>query len=190
MVILLQTGCVKPLAFSRPEADLVDDPTFEIIEGITVPDVVGPAGCGAQALAALLAFDDPTLDAQRLADELPWQDLGASPVDLLLEARSRGATTSIDAGTWDDLREAIAAERPVLIMIDAALEIRTLTRSYDTVPLMHWAIVSGIAVDDDQALLAAPEHRHHVVSRELLEARWARSDHCLIRITGAPRDER
>jgi hypothetical protein len=47
---------------------------------------------------------------------------------------------------------------------------------------MHWAIVSGVASDDSQVLLAAENRRHYIASTEDFKRRWERSDFCMISI--------
>lgn len=142
-------------------------------------------GCGAQALAAILAFDDPEIDAAELGETLPWHDAGATPVHLLLEARRRGRGASIARGSIDDLRAEVRADRPAMVMFDASPEVRTLFSRIPTTKVMHWAVVSGVAIDGGRVLLAAPGARHHVVDRADFQRRWARSDYCLIRIRRA-----
>ena len=178
-------GCISPLTFRTSEAKLIASGEYIIIEGIEVPKVRGVSGCGAQALAAILAFDDPEIDPAALAEALPWHDEGATPVHLLLEARRRGREATIASGSPDDLAEQIGAGRPVLVMIDAAPEVRTLLARIPTTPVMHWSVVSGVALDGEHVLLAAPASHHHIVDRADFLRRWARSDYCLIRLRRA-----
>jgi predicted double-glycine peptidase len=181
MVPLAAAGCVSPLATSLPEASLRDDARYRLVDGLSMPRVRGPEGCGAAALAAVVTFGGPRDAAQALAEDLPWQDRGATPVDLLLEARSRGVQARIARGTWESLREEVDLGRPALVMIDAAYELLFAGR----LPLprvMHWAVVSGMATDGSKILLAARPGRHHVLSRRQFLRRWARSDNCLITV--------
>lgn len=179
-------GCISPLSFSTPEAKLIASGEYIIVTGIEVPKVRGISGCGAQALAAILAFDDPEIDPISLAEALPWHDEGATPVHILLEARRHGREATIARGSLNDLAEEARAGRPVLVMIDAAPEVRTLLSRIPTTKVMHWSVVSGVALDGQHVLLAAPEAHHHVVDRAEFERRWAQSDYCLIRIRRRP----
>jgi hypothetical protein len=104
---------------STPECDLVRTGRFDLITGIDLPQVKGVNGCGAQALAAVLAYVDQPGEAHSIAIELPWHDVGATPIDLLLEARRRGFDATITRGTIEALAENIQADRPVLVMLDA-----------------------------------------------------------------------
>jgi len=180
LVTPLLLGCHSPLSDTRGEARLVESGEFRVVEGLDVPEVSGPSGCGAQGLAAVLAFDDPSLDAGRLAADLPWHDLGATPVDLLLEARSRGLTARIERGEWAAVRDAIERDRPVLVMLDVGYEVRTLVSRLPTGKIMHWAVASGVSEDDSRILLATTGARHHVVPRDEFLNRWDASDHCMI----------
>lgn len=177
-------GCFSPVRRSTPETEIVSSGAYDVVEGLEVPEVDGAQGCGAQALATVLASlgrsADPAADAATLADELPWHDLGATPVDLLLEARRRGYDARVLAGTLAELADAVANERRVLLMLDVGVEVRTITMRIPSSKVMHWGVLSGIAYDGSNVLLAATEHRHHVVAREDLLKRWARSDHCMI----------
>ncbi len=176
-------GCVSPTAVSRSERELLATGEYHIIPDIDLPKVRGVAGCGAQALAASLAFLDNKIDAEMLAEELPWHDYGATPVELLLEARRRGYKAKIASGTWDQLARHVENEATLLVMFDAGYEVKWFFSTHELPRVMHWGLVSGIAKDDSRILLAASNERHHVVSREEFERRWAKSERCLIIIT-------
>ena len=178
-------GCISPLSFSTSEAKLIASGEYLIVTGIEVPKVRGVSGCGAQALAAILAFGDPEIDPISLAEALPWHDEGATPVHLLLEARRHGREATIVRGSLDDLAVEARTGRPVLVMIDAAPEVRTLFARIPTTRVMHWSVVSGVAIDGEHVLLAAPAAHHHIVDRADFDRRWARSDYCMIRIERA-----
>ncbi len=173
-------GCVSPIAVSRSERSLVATGDYHIISGIDLPKVRGVEGCGAQALAASLAFLDKKIDPEILAEELPWHDYGATPVELLLEARRLGYKAKIASGTWDQLARHVENEATLLVMFDAGYEVKWFFSTHELPRVMHWGIVSGIAKDDSRILLAASDERHHVVTREAFERRWAKSEMCLI----------
>mgnify|MGYP001815165342 CR=1 FL=1 len=137
------------------------------------------AGCGAQALGGALGRADGT-DPQAAADALPWHDRGATPVDLLLAARAAGCDAELRAGTWEDLERVVAAQGTGIVMIDAAPEVRTLFSAFQTSPVMHWALVAGLARDGSEVLIGLPEDRVAIMDRAWFLDRWSRSDHCLI----------
>ena len=176
-------GC-SPLHRSVPEADLIKAGKHVLVEGIDVPKPRGPRGCGSQSLGAMIAFATPGLAAESVADELPWHDEGATPVDLLLAARHRGCEAVIARGTIEALKASIASGRPILVMMDAGLEARSIIFGFrwPTPHVMHWAIVSGVARDDSQVLLAAAKRRHYIASTEDFTRRWEQSDFCMISI--------
>ncbi len=180
------SGCMSPLYRSTDETRLTDSGRYHIVDGLDVPAVRGPDGCGAQALATVLAHEDAALDAGEVADALPWHDVGATPVDLLLAARDRGFEAGIARGTWGAVVESALQDRPLLVMVDARPEFRTLLFRIPGRTLMHWSVVSGIARDGSRVLLAARDRRHHVVERDDFLDRWSRSDYCAITITGPP----
>ncbi|MFK7960215.1 MAG: hypothetical protein AB8G96_06785 [Phycisphaerales bacterium] len=187
---LLNGGCLRgPLGSTTAEARLTRGGTWTIVPDVAIPEPPGPAGCGAQALAAVLVGGVRPLDRPRvasdLAAELPWHNHGATPVDLLLEARRRGATARIAAGTWDELREAVSRGEPPLVMLDAGLEVRTLSATVPLPAVMHWAVVTGMRDDGERVAIGAPNGRHHTVKRSWFESRWDASDRCVIHITPA-----
>ena len=182
-IIAASAGC-SPFHRSVAEADIIKADKHVLVEGIDVPKARGPKGCGAQALGAMIAFANPGLPAKSVADELPWHDEGATPVDLLLAARHRGCEAVIARGSMDALKASIQSGRPILVMLDAGLEARSLVFGfrYPTPDVMHWAVVSGVASDDSQVLLAAERRRHYIASTEDFTRRWEQSDFCMISI--------
>jgi predicted double-glycine peptidase len=179
-------GCYSPFNFSFDEERLLSKGDYAIVAGLDVPKARGPDGCGAQALAAVLVFNDPALNARELADELPWHTEGATPVDLLLAARDRGFQAEITRGSWEAIADNVEHGQPLLVMVDAAPEIRTLLLRIPMPKMMHWSVVSGIAADGSEVLLAARDHRHHVVGRDEFLKRWSKSAECTIRVSKSP----
>ena len=179
-------GCYSPFNFSFDEQRLLDKGDYAIVTGLDVPEARGPDGCGAQALAAVLVFNDPALNARELADELPWHTEGATPVDLLLAARDRGFEAKITRGSWEAIADNVEHGRPLLVMVDAAPEIRSLLFRIPMPKQMHWSVVSGVADDGSEVLLATRNHRHHVVGRDEFLKRWSKSAECTIRVSKPP----
>jgi ABC-type bacteriocin/lantibiotic exporter with double-glycine peptidase domain len=182
LALAMATACVgcSPFQHSTPEAELAVSGRYLLVAGLDVPPVDGVQGCGAQALATMIHHVDPSAPSEVVAAELPWHDSGATPVDLLLEARRRGYEARITRGTIDTLGETLRDGRPALIMLDAGVEVRGLFMRWPTVNVMHWAVVSGIADDSSSVLIAARQQRHHVASRKDFERRWSQSDNCMI----------
>ena len=56
-IALLALAACGPLHKSRPEAQLRDAGAHALVHGLDVPTSPGPEGCGAQALAAVLAVE-------------------------------------------------------------------------------------------------------------------------------------
>lgn len=187
MTAALVAGCFSPLQRSVDEAQLRAAGGYVFVEGLDVPPVRGVEGCGAQALAAALCCVEPEADATTLAEELPWHDHGATPIDLLLAARDRGAQARIERGSWAICAENVRQRKPTLVMLDMAPVVETIAMRIPTSPVMHWSVVSGIADDDGRILLGAPRGRHHVVDRDEFMRRWAASEYCLIEVGRAAR---
>src|SRR5688572_26427333 len=118
LLAIALAGC-SPLNRSVSESELVKGNRHVLIEGVNAPEVDGPRGCGAQALAAAIACADPAQPSSDVAAQLPWHDVGATPVDLLLEARRRGFDAVIERGTLERLTDLTSQQQPALVMIDA-----------------------------------------------------------------------
>ncbi len=178
--ILSVSGCYTPIQRGVDERQLIDSGAYRLITDLSVPPVRGAEGCGAQGLATVIAFFEPTTDTAGLADELPWHDVGASPVDLLLEVRRRGFGAAVARGSWEALVDHLEEREPVLVMFDAGVEVRMLAMRIPSTKVMHWGVVSGMALDGSELLLAARDHRHYVVDRTDFLRRWSKSDNCMI----------
>jgi ABC-type bacteriocin/lantibiotic exporter with double-glycine peptidase domain len=175
-------GCFSPFYRSVDEQRLRLTGDYDLVPGLVVPAARGPDGCGAQALASVMAFHDPALDPVALADELPWHDVGATPVDLLLAARDRGFDARVVSGSWEAIIANVRRRRPPIVMVDASPEVRTLFH-LSTPKLMHWSVVAGMAADGSRVLLGARNREYHVAQRDDFLKRWHKSANCLILVT-------
>ncbi len=236
LATMLLSAC-SPFNRSVPERTLLESGEYSIVPDLDVPHVRGVNGCGAQALATVIAYvqrprvsdhdsaisdgaspgvahsdgeesttttttapesrshprssafivgSTPPPTAAEIAADLPWHDSGeggATPVDLLLEARHRGLNASIARGSIDILTEHIDSGTPVLVMLDAGVEVRGLLMRYPTAKVMHWAVVSGIAHDQSAVLLATEGHRHNIATMSDFDRRWSIADNCMIVVT-------
>lgn len=181
--LLVCAGCT-PLNRSVDEAQLLRTGRYDLIVEIDAPKVRGLNGCGAQALAAALAHEDPQLSASEIASQMPWQNVGATPVDLLLEARRRGFSATVERGSIARLSEAVQAQDAALVMFDGGPKVRSIFSLFGLPPkVMHWSMVSGMARDGSQVLLAARGRRHYIAKREDFLTRWEKSDFCMIVVT-------
>ena len=168
------------------EQRLVRGGKYDVIEGLRVPEVAGPAGCGAQALACLMHRVDPSCDARAECGALPFHQAGANAIDVLLAARGRGFRASVSRGTWQSLADFVERRRPVMVMFDRNLRVPSLIPPPE---VMHWGVVSGMSKDRRRLLYAAPAGRHYLVDRRLFLDCWKASDYCTIEITKPLPDE-
>lgn len=188
MLTAIAGGCHSPIAVSHHPAGITGSGHYDVLTEIDVPKVEGAAGCGAQALAAAVAYIDDDVDEASLAEALPWHEEGALAVELLLEARRRGYEATIARGDLLKLSRCVDEGVPAIVLFDSAYEVRWFLARYDMPKVMHWAVVSGVHRNGDFVLLAARDRRHHRVRREEFERRWARSDYCMITIRATAKD--
>ncbi len=177
--MLALAGCQAPLRRVVPENQLLAGGRYEVIQDLDVPPAPGPSGCGAQSLAAVMAHCNSALHSAAIADRLPWKDRGATPIAILLTARANGYSARILAGDWQFLRGQIDAKTPVLVMFDRSSQIR-LPLIPRKKPSYHWGVVSGMAKDQSRILIAAPDHRHYSIDKDLFIERWNSTDRCTI----------
>ncbi|MEM7227217.1 MAG: hypothetical protein AAF432_00235 [Planctomycetota bacterium] len=181
--VLMLVGCNAPLLSGTSERTLRASGEWHLVESIDVPRVEGVSGCGAQALAAVMSYHDDSVSATTRAQALPWQDVGATPVDLLLGARSRGFKASIMSGSWEALDASVQSSKPLLVMFDVSPQVQTLTSRVPTTTVMHWGVVNGLRQDGTAVSVAGEDQRHHVIDRDEFMARWGTSDRCAILVT-------
>ena len=191
ILALFNTVSCAPLDTSQSEAALRAGGKYEFNTTLEIPPVDEPAACGAQVLAAVIAAyhpqsPDASITLQQIIGELPahaTSERGMTPVEILLTARKHGLNAIIERGQWDNLLKKVAdGTKTPIIMLDVAAEFPTLLNRVSLGKAMHWSIVSGYALDDSAILLAAPEHRHHVIKKSDFLKRWEKSDYCLIMI--------
>lgn len=176
----LCVGCQDPLRTALPEARLLAKHQYILIKKLDLPEVAGSFGCGAEALGAVMGFLNPGLDPQAEAESLPWHDTGATPIDILLRARAKGYGAKVSRGTWSALTDHVQEGLPVLVMFDRSVKIRSALGDHELSARFHWAVVSGIGLDDSEILIAAPAQRHIVLDRIEFMERWSKCEYCTI----------
>lgn len=179
------SGC-NPLGVHMSEQRLVGSGEYDVIKGLVVPETAGAAGCGAQALACLMHYADPSCDAKAACDRLPFHQSGANAIHILLAARAHGFQAGVSRGTWNVLSDFVARRQPVMVMFDRNIRGPTLIPPPE---ILHWGVVSGMSRDRKRLLCAAPGSRHYVIDRGLFLDCWEASDYCTIEVTKRPSDE-
>ncbi len=183
----LTAGCRDPLTFAQDGQRLARSGRYVLIGDVRVPDAHSFEGCGAEALAAAFGVLDPSLDTQHECDSIPFNNRGATPIDILFCARARGWEAKLRKGRWSDLEEYVRQRRPALVMFDRAPEAAPPGAPDHEVRVMHWGLVSGVSHTGREVLLAASGGRHFVLGREQFEKRWAVAANCTVEI--APRTQ-
>jgi ABC-type bacteriocin/lantibiotic exporter with double-glycine peptidase domain len=172
-------GCRSPLSHAVDRDSL--GPEYTLVKLPTVPAPSGNEGCGAQALAVALGKFDAALDVQQVCDSLPWHEKGATVVDLVAAARSRGYAVSIKKGTLASLRESVAANHAVLVLLDVQTEIWSVLGWLPTRPRMHWGVVGGLS---ERHIVLEGRGASYRVDTALFDARWERSARCAVVVEG------
>jgi ABC-type bacteriocin/lantibiotic exporter with double-glycine peptidase domain len=112
----------------------------KVLAGVPVRQF-GQERCGAGSLSAVLTYHGAPVSVEALDAELPkTPDGGVLSVDLLLAARRHGHDARWVEGTEGLLREAILADKPVILMM-RVLDAPGVRRDY-----YHYVIVDGVDV--------------------------------------------
>jgi len=178
-------GC-NPLGMHMSEQRLARGGDYDVIEGLVVPETAGAAGCGAQALACLMHYAEPSCEAQTACDSLPFHQLGANAISVLLAARANGFQARVSRGSWDGLAEFVERRQPVMVMFDRNLQGPSVAPPPE---ILHWGVVSGMSKDGRRLLCAAPRSRHYIIDRKIWMDCWKASDYCTIEVTKSPSHE-
>ena len=180
--LLVSSGACRsldPLHRTVAERQLTSDPSYLIVPDIEVPRTLALYGCGAQAMAAAMAYGDPSQTADAVYRSLSNRGKPTPSFAVLLIARAQGYKAKLARGSLELLRENVRNRIPTLVLFDRALF--TLSSS-ELVNMHHWSVVSGLRLDGQEVLLAAPRHRHHMVSWDKFADRWAKTANCTISI--------
>ena len=179
VALAVSAGCQDPLRRCTSERRLVQSQRYKLIEGIDLPEIDSPRGCGPQALAAVMGFFDPGAESSTIYDALPIRDRPTNPISLLLTARAAGLDATVTKGTWSDLRALVAESTPCLVMFDRTPKVRT-PFGLQPPPSYHWGVISGMSEDENEILIAATARRHSVLTREDFVERWSVPANCTI----------
>lgn len=160
---LLLHGCATPLQSERlaratfPERIELDDVAFFPQEEYQ---------CGPAALAAALAWAGIGASPAALAPEvyLPARR-GSLQVELLANARRRGAVSYVIEPKLEALLAEVAAGHPVVVFQNLALA---------WYPKWHYAVVVGFDLARDEVVLRSGLERRHVVPLAVFERTWRR----------------
>jgi hypothetical protein len=186
-VIIGLCGCDVVLNKSRPISAL--PPAHYYLLPATMPAELDKENCGAQALGTAAASLHPP------GIEFPpqllrvWQADGATPLDVLIVARTYGFTAEVQRTEWLALLQTVQSKARALVEFDSTIEVWTPFGFLDrprSQSVFHWAAVTGFARDGSALVLAAPGGRGYIIQRESFMRRWLRADDCLITISATP----
>lgn len=181
VALLAAAGCRAPLLRSVSEEHILQSGRYQLIQGIDLPEIESPRGCGPQALAAVLSFYQPSQSASDWYEVLPIRGQPTTPIHLLLAARAQGFEAAVTKGDWTYLKECVNSKRPALVMIDRALKADLPVR-LDQPKSFHWVVVTGMSLDDREILLAATKNRFCIMKRQDFLERWSEDSNCTITI--------
>lgn len=179
LIACASAACRSPL--SRPVDPAAVGDGFVRVNHQPLPPRVGGEGCGSQALAVALAAFDPSIDPKTLSEELPWRDHGATIIELVAAARSRGFRVAIAKGSLERIESELKRGHVPLVLFDVQTQIWSILGWLDSRQRLHWAVVSGIS---DKDILFAGTGTSYLVSRSLFDERWCASSRCMLVVQG------
>jgi len=153
---------------------------------LDVPDVRGAPGCGAQALAAVLAFHDRELVASDVAEALPWHAIEASADELIATARDNGREAAVLPPLLDDVIDELRSGRPVIVRLDERDLTDRQAANAQTPTLRGWAVVGGWRDGDRAVLLARSGGRVLHLETAEFERRWMAAGRSAVRVFDGP----
>ncbi|MCZ6837289.1 MAG: hypothetical protein O7G85_16055 [Planctomycetota bacterium] len=134
-----------------------------------MPRVSGKPGSGAQALASIFSYYDRELEAEDVAEALPWHDLMANEVDLIGQGQMNGFEVVVSSGRWSMFETHVRRNDPVLVRIQPVDDGTSISLSSDE---YGWVVIIGSSHDQRSIVLARERGKVLVVSREVFEPLW------------------
>jgi ABC-type bacteriocin/lantibiotic exporter with double-glycine peptidase domain len=155
-------------SFTRLPAG-VQEPGWVVVPGAQAYPQRELRDCGAAALATVLHYWEPALDADAVrALTGPSSGKGIAAERLRAVARQRGLQAYLVSATPADLEREIASARPVLVGL---VKVRW-GRAYT-----HYQVITGIHPARGLVLSADPERGWSVMPAKELLAEWAPARH-------------
>ncbi len=116
VALVATSGCASAWAGEAVERPGGED---HLLDGARVPEPVGATTCAAYGLAVALTIARPELaaDEAELADAMGGLAHGASLVEVVGFARSRGVAAALRCGDGTAVRTEVEAGRPVLVVV-------------------------------------------------------------------------
>jgi ABC-type bacteriocin/lantibiotic exporter with double-glycine peptidase domain len=153
-------------------------PQLPAVHRVTgVPLVEGSADlCGPAALAAVLSYHGDRISTSEIADAIHLPSYrGSLNLDLLVFARQRGFEAWTSAGSSDQLRGALAGDRPVICMV---------RRSNPLAGRNHFVVVKGYDWNRQVWFVDSGEGKDETLRATDFDAEWGRCDHWMLVIEG------
>jgi len=128
--------------------------------------------CGPAALACVYNFfgvkQSPEEISERIYDE---KQKGSLNLKLLIDAREQGLTATIYSGSFENVKEAIDNETPLILMLS------------ENGSSLHYVVVVGYEGNDlDEIIVHDGYESYKRYSREILEKKWSATGYCAIEI--------
>ena len=132
--------------------------------------------CGPAALSAVLRYHGDQVGMGEIAEAIYLPDYrGSLNLDLLLFSRRRGFEAWAGTGSADQLRRALAGNRPVICMV---------RRSNPLASRNHFVVVRGYDWGREVWFVDSGEGKEDVLRAADFEAEWGRCDHWMLVVEG------
>jgi len=176
---LVISGCIH----LSPEKDILQAPDTIILDTISNLEI-SYNNCGPITLYIVLKFWSKETSLREIEKKIRLDDKrGTLPMDMLLFARGKGLSATIESGTFHDLIESIDNGIPPILMIESGPSITTETFwPQKELPLRtHYIVLFGYNSRKKVFIFNGP-NQQKILSYKELEKLWHYTDHALILI--------
>jgi tetratricopeptide (TPR) repeat protein len=172
-VSILAAGCITTAPRSRPPGN-----GAQVVSDIPVRQW-GDNSCGGGALSTVLNhFGDPVTETE-LDERLDkGRNGGVVSIDLLLEARARGFTAELVAGTEATVEKSVSDGKPVMLML------RVVDLPRRNRDLFHYIVIDGIDTERDLVRMQWGKGKPRWSSLASIKRAWSATGHATIIVHG------
>jgi tetratricopeptide (TPR) repeat protein len=128
--------------------------------------------CGAAALATVYDFLDVPQTVEEISKRIyNREQKGSLNLQLLIDAREQGLTATMYSGSFQQIKDAVDEEIPLILMISAGGD------------SLHYVVAVGYEGDDLATILVHDGYEpHKKYKRDILDSQWRATGYCTIEI--------